>query len=618
MATDYASGSLKIPGLGNGTNWGEMLDKLQQIEMRHAMQLGRWREDWQKRLDAFDTLGMALTEYSSALKSMNSEDKFLVKNVSSSNEFLASIRASGTAAEGSYTLEVNQLASNSYASLVFNLASKSDVVYSGVGMGQFSFTLGGTAHTLDVPTGTTLEGLKTLLNNKYGKPSGGGLGLKATVIDVGGKQMLQLYSSETGVGTDIVITGDSFLDPVKDTPLAANGGWQLQSGKNAQLRVNGYPDSGWMELAGNNVNFIEGLSITLQSTGFSNVNVSLDVDKVRDNVVAFVEATNSLRSIINALTKVDAAKPTVDPDYANSIFEMQQGGVLTGNYGAQLIASKLKTAIMSKPAGFEYLSLNASGSVIGGDVIAALSHLGIKTDDQQGSPTYGLLIFEDNLRAMSGGVPLPTLEDSIAAHADKIAEFFAAKDKVSVGSDNFGYNSMVTGNVKAGSYDVSYEVAADGKLIPGTIFINGKAAKYYPAENQIMLVRGDGPDNDVDGVLFDIYNNTPTGGTPHTGSFGVKQGMLSGIINMVDVDFMDPDSGGQDKVKGTIPVLKSQYKNIIKNIDDKIGKEDERLTLWRRRMELRYANLDALLKNYADLQTQIESQIAQLSSGGSK
>jgi len=126
-------------------------------------------------------------------------------------------------------------------------------------------------------------------------------------------------------------------------------------------------------------------------------------------------------------------------------------------------------------------------------------------------------------------------------------------------------------------------------------------------------VRGEGPDNPADGIRLDIYNNTPTApGEKHTGSLRIKQGMLNELINMVDVDFLDPDSGDGDPVKGTIPILQSQYRTIMNNITDKIAKEDERLTLWRRRMDLRYAVLDATLKAYSNLQTQIESQIASL------
>ncbi|MDR2051729.1 MAG: flagellar filament capping protein FliD [Deltaproteobacteria bacterium] len=609
------SGSVNIQGLGNGTDWSAMIDKLETIELTHAVQLNKWKKDWQTRLDAFDQLGTALTAYSSALKAINTEDKFLVKSVSSSNAYVASVKASGTADDMTHNIKVEQLAGNSYASLVFDLANKTSSINDTGGMGVFEFTLGGVAHSLDVPPNTTLEGLKNLLNQKFGSAASGTLGMKATIIDLGGKQMLQLYSSETGTGTDIAVTADAFLDPA----LLSSGGWQYQAGQNAKVRIDGYPASGWMEFSGNSVNSIPGLSINLLSVGETSVSIGLDVEQIKENIHTFVEATNTLRSVINSLTVVDSAKSTVETDYAESQFETQKGAVLTGNYGVQLIASKLKTAIMSKPAGFEYLEVDAAGNPISGDIFASLAHLGIKTDAVEGSPTYGLLIFEDKFNTvLNKTTEAITLDDAILMDPQGIAELFAAKEKVSVESGNFGFSNLVSGQAKAGEYDVSYEVDAAGKLIAGTIFINGKAAKYYEDTNQIMLVRGDGPDNDADGILLDIFNNTPTTpGSPHTGSVRVKNGFLNTVINMVDVDFMDPDSGDTDKVKGTIPVLKTQYKKVIDNINEKIVKEDERISLWRTRMDARYARLDATLKTYEGLQTQLESLISQLGSGSS-
>jgi flagellar hook-associated protein 2 len=104
----------------------------------------------------------------------------------------------------------------------------------------------------------------------------------------------------------------------------------------------------------------------------------------------------------------------------------------------------------------------------------------------------------------------------------------------------------------------------------------------------------------------------PTSGTPHTGTIRIKQGMLNDLISMIDVDFLDPDSGATDTRKGTLSVLQSQYKQVIANINEKISKEDTRITTWRSRMDLRYARLEATLQLYANLLKQVESQVASL------
>ncbi len=614
MAVSYTSGSIKVPGLGNGTDFSTMIDQLERIEMSHALQLNSWKKDWQTRLDAFDTVSKALADYSKTLKSINKEETFLAKTLTLSNEKVCTVKALGTADNATHSLDVKQLASNSYANLVFDVANKTDSINPTSSMMNFSFTLDGTAYNFDVPPNTTLEGLKNMVNQKYAKISGQSLGMKASIIEAGGKQMLQLYSTETGSNTQISIVSAGF------DPSVTSGSWTYQNGQNAMVRVNGFPaDPDYREITKNTVADISGLTINLQSVGQTTITVGLDKAHIKESINKFVDATNAVRTLLYDYTRVDNNKTTVASDYADSQFDTQKGGVLTGNYGIQLVMSKMKTSILSKPMGFSYLERDANNTPISGDTFAALSHLGIKTDDVQGSATYGLLIFEDNIQyVLEGKTTLITLDDAIDMDPEGIAELFAAKNKPEVDSNNFGFASMVQGQCKGGEFDVKYEVAADGKVIDGTVFINGKAAKYYPDTNQIMLIRGEGADNDADGILLDIYNNTPTNGVPHTGKVRIKQGLLNELTNMVDVDFLDPDSGEKDKVKGTISVLQSQYKKIISNINAKIAREDERLIVWRRRMEDRFSRLETTLKTYEGLQAMVESQVNSLSSASKK
>lgn len=606
MAVEYTSGSIKIPGLGNGTDYSTMIDQLEKIEMKHALQLSQWKSDWQQRLDAFDQISLALAEYSSALKTMNSESTFLAKLINCSDERVASVKADGSADNSTHKIEVNQLASNSYAYVVFDVENASDKIRTGNTIGQFEFSLNGESHSIDIPPGTTLVGLKNIINNKFGSPGANKLGMKATIVESGGKQMLQLYSTQTGSETQIRVTSNPF-----DTDKMATS-WDYQDGTNAQVRVNGFPSgSDWREITTNTITSIPGVTINLLNTGNISVGISTDTEHIKTAIETFVEATNTLRSTMFAFTRVDSGKTTVDSDYSESLFDTQKGGVLTGNYGMQLVMSKMKSCLMSKPVGFEYLELNEFGVPVSGDTFAALSHLGIKTDDVQGSLTYGLLVFENNIQAIvDGETTMITLDDAIEMDPEGIAELFAAKNKVSIDSSNFGYVNMANAS-KPGNYDVSYEVGIDGKVTSATI--NGKPAKIYD-DNTIMLVRGEGADNDADGILLEIYNNTPTNGTPHTGTVRMKNGMLNELISMIDVDFLDPDSGDKDTLKGTIPVLQTQYKQVIANINDKIAKEDQRLITWRRRMEDRFSKMETTLKLYSNLQAQLESQIASLSS----
>lgn len=615
--TQLTSGSITIPGLGNGTNFSEMIDQLEQIEMQRALKLNSWKTDWQTRLDAFKQVREAMTTYSTALKAMNSIDKFLTKTVLNSSAGVCSVTATGSADNASYTIQVKQKATNSYASVVLNVANNLTSINTTGTTQTLEFNLGGESKTVTVPPNCTLEGLKNIINNELGSSTGGALGMRATIIDLGnGQQMLQLYSTQTGEGTDIsLVSGGDFWNSDPGNMGIMDGAWMVTAGQSALVRINGWPsgdddlESSWLKLATNTMSHIPGLSITITGEGTTVLDVSLDTEAIKEKIQDFVDATNELRTLLKQLTDYNATASTVDSDYAESQFETQKGGVLMGNYGMQMMMSKMKSYIVSKPEGFDYLEKDpVTGEVISGDLFSSLAQIGIKTDDDQGSPTYGLLVFEDNIKVITGdGVEMITLERALEMDAQGIAQLFAADCEPTVEGYNVGFFSHLPGTTQAGNYTVSYEVDASGNVFNATV--NGQACNWDSETNQITVV-GDGP---AKGLALDIYNNNPTGGTPHTDTIRLKSGFIPGLISMIDNDFLDPDSGAQDTKKGTLSVLISQYQAIIDGINDKIAREDERLIRWRARMEQRFANLEATLSYYSNLESQLESQINALS-----
>jgi flagellar hook-associated protein 2 len=85
---------------------------------------------------------------------------------------------------------------------------------------------------------------------------------------------------------------------------------------------------------------VEGVTFTLVGKGETTISVNTDAEAVQENVVEFIEAINSFRATINQLTKYDKNKTTYDVTDAESLYEMQKGSILTGNYGVQLLSSQ--------------------------------------------------------------------------------------------------------------------------------------------------------------------------------------------------------------------------------------------------------------------------------------
>ena len=135
----YASGSIKFSGLGSDTDFQAMIDKLYNIESRYANQLLKWKADWQTRLDAFKQVRTEMLNLQTALKGINSVNKFMVKTATSSDEKVVTGVANADAMNGTYSLDIKQLASQYSWSKNTNLYEKNDVVCDDNAGGVFQY-----------------------------------------------------------------------------------------------------------------------------------------------------------------------------------------------------------------------------------------------------------------------------------------------------------------------------------------------------------------------------------------------------------------------------------------------------------------------------------------------
>lgn len=912
---EYASGSIKFSGLGGDTDFQAMIDKLAKIETRQVNQLLKWKADWQKRLDAFRQVRTEMLNLQTSLNSMNSMNKFLVKEATSSDQDVATGLAGADAMNGTYSLDIKQLASQYSWSKNTGLYNKTDVACPTTN-GTLQYSYKGIERTLFIPKGTTLDGLKNIINNDsrnpgvkaqlivsqdgivfqlHGKDTGsantvllqktdgidalgtltltnqryietensmeltnlyadgdalintsgqnktfvfsvdgkrasiavpptmklselvtaindwgtanlssqngeqiaslesvpGGVHLKIAKMDsvygagtyndalqdvvtssyasgatlpsdtytlalkppayasgmtaadytvsvsLGAGQTLtdlrdafraaiaghspELYASVNvmadpddptkerlvfgpagntemkdilekdwndvdteevdytaavktlqfkftnsdvgeqandivtinlpkdkftarelcdainqgmaGKGTAKLVVSDT--DPSKwkiaiesntithrvrvedgtlDTmnyalPQEASGTWVINQGQNAQLRVNGWPNPPqYMESATNNIaagTMIDGMSLTLRSAGLAVISVTNDTAKMTENVENFVKAINSFRTVLQSLTEVDSEKSTLDPDYAESQFEMQKGSVLTGNYGIQLISSRLANAVASAATGFSHQMKDPITGFVSGDFFAALSEIGITTNASQGGSTFGLL----EINEIDGYKGLNSLGEALTNNPEAVARLFAAREEgVSNNPEWFQYNSHIAGIAKPGTYSVNYTIALDGSNNPyiDTATINGKPAKIDNANRQITLISGD--NDPAKSIMIDIFDMTP--GVQHNGSVSIKEGKVNELLRMMD------GSEGMLGSKGPLKHLEENYQLIMDNIEKKIKSEDDRLVKWRRTMDMKFARLDAVLAKYNNISTGLKSQIAQLGQKG--
>jgi flagellar hook-associated protein 2 len=303
-----------------------------------------------------------------------------------------------------------------------------------------------------------------------------------------------------------------------------------------------------------------GLTLLLKNSGTTTITVKTDAEAINENVIAFVDAINEVRTKINEISKVDTTT--------------NEGSILTGNYGVDMIGQNLKNITAEKGIGFDYDD----------DFYSSLSQIGILTDAEEGSVSRGLLVVDQE-----------KLDEALANDPDAVAKLFSAYYAGETDQATFSYISCLPGTTEAGTYDVRWDQATQ----TGTI--GGYAATYNAATKELTANSG----APVSGLVVRI-NDPATDIT--TGVVRIKLGKTNELIDEIKV-LTDPKSSPTDFEAGPLAVLEENYNDIIKSIDAKIEYEERRITRLQRQYKDRFARLDAMLGYYNNMAAGMQSQI---------
>ena len=580
MPVEYTSGQIYFSGLGSGADFNSMITKLLEVESNHAKQLLQWKNDWEDKISAFQDLNTKMATLQNKIGKISTMDNFLVKMATISSPYGNNVlfaTLDSKAEVGSHSIEVDQMAQSSTYIHDTGFASRTTAM--GLdGTFEYTYTAPGKSpvtRTLNVGSSTSLEGLCNQINSDPENP-----GVRASVIRNGDDYYLQIRGMDLGAGANLTIGSSSTL------PLPGFGAGdftQVQANQDAKFKVNG------LELTASSntiTEVIPGVTMNLTSVGQSQITISVDREAIEANINEFVELVNEMRTTISEMTKVTST-------YSNKI----TGSTLTGNYGVQLIKTRLDNAVTSATLGFAAATAYDNQ----GDKYSTLSQLGIRTDVNQSSSTYGLLIFDKNF------FDEDQLKKALDTDIEAVAKFFAADGigNQMVTSGNFSYYSKINTITKPGSYNVTYDIDASGNII--NAMIDGKPASVDNDERTITSTNGNSR-----GVIVKV--NDLTANTKSEGVVQIQQGLI-GFVNDTLIDITKDGTAEQDR--GPLKILEGRYQDIVANIDKKIIKEDERLIRMERDLRSRFARLEALLGTYDQTAQQLTSQISQLKGIGS-
>lgn len=562
----YLSGQINFTGLGSGSDFNSVTDKLVEIESTHKKQMESWKADWEAKVEALQSLNTKMLSLKTTLEGMDTLSEFLVKKTTSTNTDVLTASADATAESGTHSVSVRQLAQNAVMTNNTGFSAKTAVVVSGAGQ-SFSYVYKGTTRSVTAPAGTTLETLTTLVNNDPGN-----LGVRAALLYDGTKYYMQMRGLDLGSNATLSFAG-GLSNPAFD---AAGDFTTTQINQNAKIKVDGWPlaSNAWVETHSNSVTgVLQGVTMNLLSAGASppstlSITIDVDKDKIKANIQTFISQVNEVRKLFAEMQKFDS--------------QQKKGSILTGNYGVQLVASDLRQVVAQGGKGFKGYN---PGPPPSGDPFSVLAQLGVTTDADEGSPTVGLLILDEEL-----------LDDALASKPDAAAQLFAADylGTQDVSSGNFSYYTRVSGMTKPGTYSVSY---ASTGAAPTNAFIDGQAASISLQDGVYYLTATSG---DAKGISVRVNDPTKAG----SGLVRLKLGKAGELASLLK-DVTNANTG-------SLSIISNNYDDIIDNIDKKIEYEQKRLDRYARTLRNRFARLEALLSTYNQQQSSMQGQIAQM------
>ncbi len=406
--------------------------------------------------------------------------------------------------------------------------------------------------------------------------------------------------------------------------VATSSHWNIQRSTNSKYQVDNWPIE--MESETNSISdAIEGVVFQIQDVGDARISVSTDITSVEQSIQNFLDAVNSVLLTVNDLMKYDETKDVTsnDPDdkgnenYSPSGLTNQKGNLLTGNYGVQLFKSRFSSVLTTSPPGFK--SRQSADDILSGDLLASLANLGIKTDTDATSDTYGLLVLapSSSIAALQS-MDKDNYNDMITNHLEDVVNFFCASGIGSSSSTDFRYSSHVEGITKGGNYEVKYDVV-NGEIT--NVTIDGYAAKRDESMPGYYFSVTEG---DARGLAINI-DNLAEGS--HSGTISVKEGLVQTVnsflkaelvFNDVNIPANATESQIADAIhlksqNGALMSLRDNYMSVMESIDAKIEREQRRLDTWYNRQKNIFANLETMLKQYEQQQQSLEQQLKQLS-----
>ncbi|NDV21388.1 flagellar filament capping protein FliD [Desulfovibrio sp. JC022] len=559
------SGGFTVNGLGDGTDWTDLINASVEAESYELDQYNEDLEEAEAASELLEALNEEVIALSATLQGMDEMDEFLAYSVSTTGDGEVQASIEDGATEDSYNLVVNQLAQKDvWISESMSISSADQQIISSDSSITLSYA--GEDISMNVTAGTTAQELVDQINSD---PDFDGK-IGASLISDGSNYYIKFSGQDTGEDNAVGLTDLSAIDGYSSGSFT-----NTQTAQNSQMKVDGFPSGAdeWIERPTNTVDdVIDNMTMTLNATTDAagvNIGVSYDTDAMVETIETFVSEVNQL---LYDLLDITGELTDTENDEDNTSVYIKDATL-------DLVYSSVKDALTSAGLGFLYYDSDTGK----GDQFASLSALGITTDSTEGSATFGQL-----------QVDYEELEDALAKDPEAVAMLFAANGEAETDSSDLRVISSIAGLTGAGDYDVEYTVSG-GAITSATI--NGVD----------MMVDGNtllaGSDSNANGLYLEVSDLTDGS---YSSTVTVKQGKCGQVADLC--------SALTDVSTGSIPLLAASYDDLTVKLENDIYEEEARLDAYETELKRKYSALDTMLAYYSGQEAQLETTLASLDS----
>jgi flagellar hook-associated protein 2 len=297
-------------GIGSGLNIGAIVSALTNaFGAAQTNQLSNRASSLDSQVSAYGTFTAALDALKLSLPALEDPSQLAGFAATVADKNIATATTGSDAVAGTYSLQVNNLATVATATSVHlsNTAA--------VGTGTLTIAVGSasTAITIDT-TNNTLAGIAAAINSAQNNP-----GVSATIITTTDGSRLVLTGTRTGAANQITVTpsgGDGGLASLALTTVPA---------QDASFSINDFPATSGSNLV---ANAITGVTLNLQQDSApatpTTLTISPDTTSAKAAIDKFVTAVNGVLSSIHTLSSYDPSTKQAGPLNGNATLEAFQ------------------------------------------------------------------------------------------------------------------------------------------------------------------------------------------------------------------------------------------------------------------------------------------------------